>query len=113
MHFILDIEAEITGTAWADDVEVAPAVLVQVFGAPPRRADSYKVSGLYSFVDQRGRVFTVYDWKSTSLWERDLPSPLTFWNSRQLQVLSIGSDDEDVAGFREWLLRETSCAGLR
>jgi hypothetical protein len=48
MHFLLDTEAETSGTAWGDDVEVAPAVVVQVFGAPPRRADSYKVSGLYS-----------------------------------------------------------------
>jgi hypothetical protein len=64
-----------------------------------------KVSGLYSFIDGE-KVFTVYDWKSTSLWGDDLPSPLAFWNSQRREELSIGGNCEDAAEFRSWLLQK-------
>jgi len=94
-----------------DDVEVVLAQVVRAFGGPPRRGDPRKVSGLYSFVDG-GRIFTLYDWKSTSLWDRDLPSPLAFWNRRSSEVLAIGSNEDDVAEFMSWLLGKLHGARL-
>jgi 2-iminobutanoate/2-iminopropanoate deaminase len=110
MSYKMDPEADISGTCWVGDLEIAPSELVRALGAPHARLDAYKVSGLYSFVDGP-RVFTVYDWKSTSLYQHGLPSPLAFWNSRSKLVLSIGSNGDEVDDFREWLL-ETVQKGL-
>jgi hypothetical protein len=111
MPFTLDPKGDTSHTSWADDFEVAPAAVVRAFGGPPRRGDAYKISGLYPFVGD-DRVFTLYDWKSTSLWDQDLPSALAFWNCRSTEVLSIGSDADDIAEFRSWLLRRLHTASL-
>jgi hypothetical protein len=99
----LDPSADISNTSLVEEVEVAPAKVVRALGAPHRRMDEYKVSGLYSFVDGL-RVFTVYDWKATSLYDEDLPSPLAFWNCKSEVCLSIGSNSDDVTDFKRWLL---------
>ena len=104
MSFKLDLNADISDTSWVDAIKVAPAEFVRIFGGPHRYLDACKVSGLYSFIDGE-KVFTVYDWKSTSLWGDDLPSPLAFWNSRRQEELSIGGNCEDAAEFRSWLLQ--------
>lgn len=104
MPYKIDLNADISDTSWVDSIKIPPAEFVRIFGGPPRRWDSFKVSGLYTFV-KGDKVFTVYDWKSTSLWGKDLPSPLTFWNSRSVAELSIGSNCEDAAEFRSWLLQ--------
>jgi hypothetical protein len=116
MRFKADPEVDILGTCKVADLEIAPAELVRALGAPHRRVDNYKVSGMYSFVDGP-RVFTVYDWKATSLyWDHpELPSPLAFWNSRERDTLSIGSNcergDDAVEEFRKWLLQRVSKEG--
>lgn len=102
MTYKVDPNADISNTSWVEDLEVAPADLVRALGAPQRRLDAYKVSGLYSFVEGL-RIFTVYDWKATSLYNEELPSPLAFWNSQSKVCLSIGSNCEDVADFRCWI----------
>jgi hypothetical protein len=103
MPYKLDPCADISNTSLVEEVEVAPAKVVRALGAPHRRADAYKVSGLYSFVDGP-RVFTVYDWKATALYDEDLPSPLAFWNGQSKVCLSIGSNSDDVTDFKRWLL---------
>ena len=104
MSFKLDLNANISDTSLVDAIKVAPAEFVRIFGGPHRYLDERKVSGLYSFVDGE-KVFTVYDWKSTSLWGDGLPSPLAFWNSQRQKELSIGGNSEDAAEFKSWLLQ--------
>lgn len=106
MSFRLDPTVDITGTSWASDIAIAPADVRRVFGPVRRVTDSYKVSACYSFTDG-DRVFTLYDWKSTSLYQDDLPAPLLFWNSHDKTTFSIGSDHEEVADFRAWVLQQT------
>lgn len=103
MPYKLDPNADISNTSWVEDIKVVPVEVVRTWGAPHRRADAYKVSGLFSFVEGP-RVFTVYDWKATFLYDEKLPSPLAFWNSQSKVCLSIGSNCEDAADFRQWLL---------
>ena len=104
MSFKPDLNADISDTSLVDAIKVAPAELVRIFGGPPRYFDECKVSGFYSFIDGE-KVFTVYDWKSTSLWEDGQPTPIVFWKSRRQEELSIGSNCEDAAEFRSWLLQ--------
>lgn len=102
MPFKSDPNADISHTSKVEDIEVSPVEVVRTLGAPHRFPDPYKVSGLYSFVDGL-RIFTVYDWKATSLYDEKLPSPDAFWNSQSKVCLSIGSNCEDVADFKRWL----------
>ena len=46
----------------------------------PDAVAGIRVSGIYAFVSDAGEVFTVYDDKSTSLWDPDdsLPVPEAF-----------------------------------
>lgn len=116
MFYKPDPNADIFGTSMIEEVEVAPARLVRALGAPHRRADGYKVSGLYCFVEPTAtsgaissdgiHVFTVYDWKATSLYNEELPSPLAFWNSKDRVCLSIGSNCDNVTDFKRWLLEK-------
>ena len=78
---------------------VSPAKLVEIFGKPSE-ADGYKVSGQYTFVNpDNGEAFTVYDWKSTNLYDdSEDPSPEEFWASTVPYDFHIGgSGNTDIA----------------
>lgn len=109
MTFTLAPDANRGGTSWMGDIEVVPAHLIRRFGAPSR-SDQYKVSGQYTFVDDGGGVFVLHDWKATSLYDPDLPSPLAFWNSRSPHAFTLSSNDREVSEFREWILAQLRCA---
>lgn len=106
MNYVLDPTAEIEGTAWAADLEAVPTQMIQRFGAPHHRGDQFKISGQYIFVDDDHRVFTLYDWKATALFDTSCPSPLRFWNSNEVQNFAVGSLDDDAADFKRWLLEQ-------
>lgn len=72
-------------------VKIAPSKLVELFGKPIE-CDGYKVSGEYIFEDKEsGEVFTLYDWKSTSLYDNcGGPDPDTFWKSDEVYNFHVG-----------------------
>ena len=81
----------------------------------PAECDGYKVSGIYTFTDDLGNVYTVYDWKSTTLYndqeldgkEVTLPTPDEFWANDHFADFSIGGHDAcDVEAFSNWLAVE-------
>lgn len=115
--FALTPEADVAHTGLAGAVVVAPASLVRRFGTPLPGED-FKVSGSFSFTGENGEVFTVYDWRATSLYyegERDpalanLPSPSEFWSSSSLWEFKVGAHrgSKGKAQFCEWLLSEVA-----
>jgi hypothetical protein len=83
---------------------VQPKILIYVLGEP-FEADDYKVSGEYYFYDEDGNEITLYDWKSTSLYDDTLLSPKEFWESDSIYEFSIGAEDKPQAKkFKEWLI---------
>ena len=101
--FKLDQNADISGTCLRAHIYVAPYRLIFLFGEP-HEADGYKVSGRYTFTNERGEVFTLYDWKCTSLYDPDRIRPDAFWNSTIVRVFNIGSKtDTDASEFKAWL----------
>ena len=104
--FRLDLTANVNGTSGLSRVRCLPVELVEMFGKP-READGYKISGMYIFTNDDGEVFTVYDWKQTSLhWgpRSGCPSPEEFWTSCEFVYLSVGGRrDTDVDRFLTWL----------
>ncbi len=110
--FQLDPNADIAGTSLAYDVDLAPAFLVERFGRP-LPGDGSRCTGRYAFVDERGSVFTVYEYKCTSAFrddEDDALPPAEFWQSKDAQELSVGSrgglGDESAQPFVQWLTAE-------
>jgi hypothetical protein len=110
--FRLSPEADTNETFGHGEILLAPARLVARFG-PPSEGDGYKVSGCYSFSDDAGNVYTVYDWKNTSLFDDQLqagqksafPGPRAFWAGEKKVSLKIGGrSGGDVEAFKEWLL---------
>ena len=105
--FKLDDNASIHGTHLIAYVTMIPSELVKRFGEP-KESDGYKVSGEYVFTSDHGRVFTLYDWKSTNLYDdKDAISPKELWASKEPFQFNIGgnstaglSDFQDFLGAR-------------
>jgi len=73
-----------------------------------------RVSGSYRFKDVAGRVYTLYDWKLTSLYtegcsydDAPLPTPEEFWTDGSIQQLNIGGcEGTEIEAFQAWLIHE-------
>lgn len=101
-------EADSRGTYWYADIMVPPAAVMHRFGAACE-GDEYKVSQHWVF--RKGDlVFTLYDWKSTNLYESGLMSPEQFWACEEPMDLHVGSKEpatpEDAAAFAQWIENE-------
>jgi hypothetical protein len=112
MSFKLDQDASHAGTHLVGEVFVAPATLRAVFGEP-KEADGYKVSGEYIFEGINGEVFTVYDWKVTTLYDTyeddPAPTPAEFWASQVAHPFHIGGCS-DPEKFKAWIERKVAGA---
>lgn len=104
MEFKLSPEASANGTSLQDYLEVAPAKVIRAFG-PSMATDEYKVSGEWVFESDQGHVFTLYDYKATSQYDGEPPTPAEFWASEAPYSLHVGgrNDDEALADFIDWL----------
>ena len=99
--FRLNPEADADMTYFVAEIDVAPALLIELFGHPAP-ADGYKVSGQFRFTNSDGAVFNIYDWKTTSLYLSDAPTPQEFWAMREPYTLYVaGLSDPRV--FLDWL----------
>ena len=75
----------------SSQLRIAPTTLRRLFGEPDN-SDGYKVSGEYEFINDEGHVFTVYDWKSTSLYDDCYPNPSDIWMSDKPFCFRVGSN---------------------
>jgi len=110
--FIPAPNANDAGTNLIKSMQLAPAFLVERFGAP-LPGDGAKCTGRYTFVAGDGTVFTVYEYKSTAAYlddEEDALAPDEFWRSRDEHELSIGGrggyGDDSADAFAAWLSAE-------
>ena len=60
-------DADTNGTHLQGYVKATYGELQEVLGEP-EESDGYKVSGQWTFEDENGQVFTLYDWKATDLY---------------------------------------------
>ena len=85
----LNNELDISGTSFHGVyIKVKPSDLFLFFGEGIE-SDGYKVSKEYVF-EYKGMVFTLYDWKSTGLYDERYRSPEEFWAQESVE-LHIGS----------------------
>lgn len=67
--FKLTSPEKAVGTSFQDEVRTSYARLVELFGYPNSKGDEYKISTEWVLENERGQIFTIYDWKSTELYE--------------------------------------------
>ena len=86
--------------------EFPPAGLVELFG-DTGDGDGYKISRRHVFTSERGDVFTVYDWKETTLYRGSgsgAPTPEEFWRSQEWKILRVGGRiGTNPRPFLKWL----------
>jgi hypothetical protein len=103
-------KADTDRTHRISEIDLQPADLVFRFGPPPED-DGYKSSGCFAFTDEENNVFTVYDYKWTTLYHgkrSEFPSPKEFWTWNVPIQFSIGGRTNcgNVDAFKEWLVTE-------
>jgi hypothetical protein len=105
--YVRDESLSSSGAYLVDEIGVSPQFLVDRFGAPSP-GDGIRVSGQYTFRSKEGVVFTIHDYKSTTLWATDegLPTPEAFWRLEESVELSIGARGNDASEFKKWVLSE-------
>lgn len=103
-------EALTSGTAEAGQFSVAPARLVEVFGDDAfSEADGYKIDRELVFENNEGRVFRVYAYKATSMYEEGYPAPAEFWTQTAPFVFGVGClacHSAKIGEFTSWLSGE-------
>ncbi|HPC95102.1 MAG TPA: hypothetical protein PLU87_09180 [Sedimentisphaerales bacterium] len=86
--------------------EFPPAGLVELFG-DACDSDGFKISRKHVFTSDRGDIFTVYDWKQTTLYRgahSGAPTPEEFWRSREPKPLRVGGRlGSNPRPFLRWL----------
>jgi len=112
----LNKQANSDGTSLRGNVTISTKRLTELFGLPSS-SDGYKSSGEYIFTSEAGDVFTLYDWKSTSLYDDKMIAPEEFWNQSSPVTLNIGAKSTvGVGGFMSFLttsLRSAELGGAR
>ena len=100
--FRLNNDASVNGTCRQSEIMAAPTRLIELFGQPVE-CDGYKVSGEYVFEDDEGNVFTLYDWKYTTLYSPEYGiHPSVFWAQTTPVQFNVGGHGS-ASKFVSWL----------
>ncbi len=93
------------GLSHKTDVQLIPSQLIETFGNP-LTSDEYKVSGEYVFKNKKdGAVFTLYDWKYTSLYDSSALTPDEFWKLKTPVWFNIGGKYYP-GNFEAWIKKQ-------
>lgn len=105
MDFIIDNQANNSGTCYQGRLVGNYQKIIERFGKPVE-SDGYKVSGEWIFKSENGDIVTLYDWKSTKLYDEELPLVEEFKHFPQC-VFNIGAHNRSAANaFSNWFIRQ-------
>lgn len=65
-------------------IKLNPADIFLFFG-DVEETDGYKVSKEWIF-EYKSRIFCLYDWKETNLYDSNLPSPAEYWAQDEVEL---------------------------
>lgn len=82
-------------THW-DRIDVVPTKLRKACGEGIISQNDPHMTRQWLFT-KGNRTFSVYDWKSTSLFDPKFPTPEAFWNSNKPVSLHLCGEDDDAA----------------
>lgn len=112
--FTQNYDADTDGSFRLDTLMISPAELVKAFGAPGLIGGvEDKISGEYIFTDAAGRLYTLYDYKKTCLYQAGLSSAPDFWASKEPVEFSIGGrEDSNIGAFKAWIADRVTIANF-
>ena len=94
MSFQITDPNKIDGPCLIGYIKIRPVNLIKKFGFP-NMCDRCHVTGEYAFASAHGDVFTLYDWKYTTLYDSDNTyKPEEFWNLQHPMEFNIGSNSK-------------------
>jgi len=104
--FRLDFGVATAGTSLLAVIELPPAAVIGRFGRSGFNQRD-PCTGHWSFVSARDEVFTLYEYRTTSAFQRGAIHPADFWALTVPRELHIGGHrDTDLAGFKRWLAEQ-------
>ncbi len=106
----LDQDANISMTSYKGSFFATFPQMIKKFGEG--RKGDYKVSMEWSFTNDDGNVFTVYDWKSTTLYAENCPSPEDLWSLDEPYEFHVGAHGR-VDDFVGWISNELELEDTR
>lgn len=86
--FKLDLGANVSMTSLKGTFTATFPQMIEKFGPGAEGVD--KVSKEWVFTDEHNNVFTVYDWKSTRLYDPGYPEPADLWASKDPYEFHVG-----------------------
>jgi len=98
-------------TSFKGEIDLIPSKLILTFGIPQIGRD--KVSGEYLFTSfevsngcKSCGIFTLYDWKWTTLYDIDNPyTPEEFWELNKPITFNIGGHSKQYLNeFKKWIV---------
>jgi hypothetical protein len=95
-EFFFDESANSDGTSLQANIKIIPHRMVAIFGMPGPGVPE-KFTGIYTFINKKKEVFTVYDWK-----EPQRVGDFWFMNFAEYTVNICGY--RDASDFIRWLL---------
>lgn len=95
MFKVTNDQNDADGTSLVGHVKTTYGQLVKLFGEPVE-SDGYKVSGEWILKNDNGDVITIYDWKSTTLYDHDCPTVDEFRTNGEEFVFNVGSNDSNT-----------------
>jgi hypothetical protein len=102
----LNPSAGTNGTHLIGYIETRYESLIKAFGNP-LGSDGHKISGEWFFTDEDGGVFTIYDWKATDLYDKNLPSVDQFREYPAYEFNIGGHSQKNVEEFKAWVKEQT------
>lgn len=96
---------KIQSTSRMGEIDLVYADIEKALGKP-FESDEYKVSGEWVFYNEEtGEAYTLYDWKSTDLYDSGYPTVEQFRANPDPQQFNIGGNHKgDVEEFKRQLL---------
>lgn len=94
-----------SGTSRRGELLATYQELASIFGEAIESCErGTKVALEWNFVKNNGGVVTIYEWKSTAIWDPSLPSLKHFKMSKVPYSWGIGArNDEDAVEFKCWV----------
>jgi hypothetical protein len=109
--FTVNSEADPSGTFLQGHLVTSYQQIVEILGEPIEGGD-YKISGEWILTSEEGRVVTLYDWKSTHLYDQDLPSVEEFRQLDQHEFHIGAADRATAASFQSWFMAQITSRTL-
>lgn len=96
-------DASLAGTGKIGEIRATYEELLKAFGEPCE-SDGYKVSGVW-ILQYRGKVYAIYDYKQTFLYDDSLPTVEDFRSDKKPKIWNIGGSG-DIASFLNTLHKQ-------